>query len=63
VTEADYEAAAIELAALKKDSEKPKDENFQVSLDYLDDEPKKGNGTINDEVVDEESAESENKQG
>ena len=62
VTEADYEAAAIELAALKKDSEKSKGQNFEISLDYLDDEPKKGNGTINDEVVDEESAESEDKQ-
>ena len=63
VTEADYEAAAVELAALKKDSEKSKDEKIQVSLDYLDKEPKKGNGTINDEVVDEESSESKDKQG
>ncbi|MBR4398791.1 MAG: diguanylate cyclase [Fibrobacter sp.] len=55
VTEADYEAAAIELAALKKDSEKSKGENFQVSLDYLDDVPKKGNGTMNDEKEPEES--------
>ena len=41
VTEADYEAAAIELAALKKDAEKPKGENFQVSLDYIEDHPLK----------------------
>jgi hypothetical protein len=39
VTEADYEAAAIELAALKKNAEKPKGENFQVSLDYIEDHP------------------------
>ena len=63
VTEADYEAAAIELAALKKNAEVPKDQNFELSIDYLDDEPKKGNGTINDVVEDEESAESEDKQG
>lgn len=63
VTEADYEAAAIELAALKKNAEVPKGQNFELSIDYLDDEPKKGNGTINDEVVDEESTESEDKQG
>jgi diguanylate cyclase (GGDEF)-like protein len=37
VTNADYEAAAIELAALKKNSEGSKTENFQVSLDYIDD--------------------------
>lgn len=55
VTEADYEAAAIELAALKKDTEKSKGENYQVSLDYLDDVPKKGNGTMNDEKEPEES--------
>ena len=54
VTEADYEAAAIELAALKKDTEKSKGENYQVSLDYLDDVPKKGNGTMNDEKDPEE---------
>ena len=54
VTEADYEAAAIELAALKKDTEKSKGENYQVSLDYLDDVPKKGNGTMNDEKNPEE---------
>jgi diguanylate cyclase (GGDEF)-like protein len=41
VTEADYEAAAIELAARKKDAEKPKDEKFQVSLDYIEDHPLK----------------------
>jgi hypothetical protein len=41
VTEADYEAAAIELAALKKDAEKPKGENFQVSLDYIEEHPLK----------------------
>ena len=63
VTEADYEAAAIELAALKKNAEVPKGQNFELSIDYLDDEPKKGNGTINDVVEDEESAESEDKQG
>ncbi|MBO7511423.1 MAG: diguanylate cyclase [Fibrobacter sp.] len=63
VTEADYEAAAIELAALKKNAEAPKGQNFELSIDYLDDEPKKGNGTINDVVVDEESTESEDKQG
>ena len=63
VTEADYEAAAIELAALKKNAEVPKDQNFELSIDYLDDEPKKGNGTINDVVEDEESAKSEDKQG
>ena len=55
VTEADYEAAAIELAAQKKDAENSKGENFQVSLDYLDDVPKKGNGTMNDEKEPEES--------
>lgn len=60
VTEADYEAAAIELAALKKNAEVPKGQNFELSIDYLDDEPKKGNGTINDVVEDEES---EDKQG
>ena len=54
VTEADYEAAAIELAALKKDTEKSKGENYQVSLDYLDDVPKTGNGTMNDEKDPEE---------
>jgi diguanylate cyclase (GGDEF)-like protein len=63
VTEGDYEAAAIELAALKKNAEVPKGQNFELSIDYLDDEPKKGNGTINDVVVDEESTESEDKQG
>ena len=63
VTEADYEAAAIELAALKKNAEVPKGQNFELSIDYLDDEPKKGNGTINDVVVDEVSTESEDKQG
>lgn len=63
VTEADYEAAAIELAALKKNAEVPKGQNFELSIDYLDDEPKKGNGTINDVVEDEESAECEDKQG
>ena len=63
VTDADYEAAAIELAALKKNAEVPKGQNFELSIDYLDDEPKKGNGTINDVAEDEESAESEDKQG
>ncbi|MDD5943665.1 diguanylate cyclase [Fibrobacter sp.] len=37
VTNADYEAAAIELAALKKNSEGSKTENSQVSMDYIDD--------------------------
>ena len=41
VTESDYEAAAIELATLKKNADKPKGENFQVSLDYIEDHPLK----------------------
>ena len=41
VTETDYEAAAIELATLKKNADKPKGENFQVSLDYIEDHPLK----------------------
>ena len=41
VTNADYEAAAIELAALKKSSEDSKVESFQVSLDYIEPPPQK----------------------
>ena len=41
VTESDYEAAAIELATLKKNADKPKGEKFQVSLDYIEDHPLK----------------------
>lgn len=59
VTEADYEAAAIELAALKKDAEKPKGENFQVSLDYIEDHPllvgdSEGNSESDDDREEEE---------
>ena len=68
VTEADYEAAAIELAALKKDAEKPKGEKFQVSLDYIEDHPLKMAAESaeqekgEDERDDENSPEEEEKQ-
>ena len=39
VTEADYEAASIELAALKKNCDEAKD-NFEISLNYVDDDEK-----------------------
>ena len=62
VTEADYEAAAIELAALKKDSEKPKGENFQVSLDYIEDHPLLAGNSDGDSERDEEREEEQEEQ-
>ena len=59
VTEADYEAAAIELAALKKDAEKPKGENFQVSLDYIEDHPLLVGNSEDDSERDEDREEEE----
>ena len=51
VTEADYEAAAIELAALKKDAESFKTQNFEVSLDYID-EPQRTEFDSSDDDTD-----------
>ncbi|OWV13196.1 diguanylate cyclase [Fibrobacter sp. UWB5] len=68
VTETDYEAAAIELATLKKNADKPKGENFQVSLDYIEDHPLKMAAESaeqekgEDERNDENSPEEEEKQ-
>ena len=68
VTESDYEAAAIELATLKKNADKPKGENFQVSLDYIEDHPLKMAAESaeqekgEDERDDENSPEEEEKQ-
>ena len=68
VTETDYEAAAIELATLKKNADKPKGENFQVSLDYIEDHPLKMAAESaeqekgEDERDDENSPEEEEKQ-
>jgi diguanylate cyclase (GGDEF)-like protein len=59
VTEADYEAAAIELAALKKDAEKPKEEKFQVSLDYIEDHPLLVGNSEDDSERDENREEEE----
>ena len=59
VTEADYEAAAIELAALKKDAEKPKEEKFQVSLDYIEDHPLLVGNSEEDSERDEDREEEE----